>query len=69
MFREHRVQSNLNSVFPLAPKSLHFCDDESIIGSRFHIIERRRGFVIRKEFELKLFSYYKSSSSFNNMES
>jgi len=51
MFREHRVQSNLNSVFPLAPKSLHFCDDESIIGSRFHIIERRRGFVIRKEFE------------------
>lgn len=51
MFREHRVQSNLNSVFPFAPKSLHFCDDESIIGSRFHIIERRRGFVIRKEFE------------------
>ena len=51
MFREHRVQSNLNSVFPLAPKSLYFCDDESIIGSRFHIIERRRGFVIRKEFE------------------
>ena len=51
MFREHRVQSNLNSVFPFAPKSLHFCDDESVIGSRFHIIERRRGFVIRKEFE------------------
>ena len=47
----HRVQSNLNSVYPLAPKSLHFCDDESVIGSRFHIIERRRGFVIRKEFE------------------
>ena len=51
MFREHRVQSNLNSVFPFAPKSLYFCDDESVIGSRFHIIERRRGFVIRKEFE------------------
>ena len=51
MFREHRVQSSLNSLFPLAPKSLYFCDDETIIGSKFHIIERRKGFVIRKDFE------------------
>ncbi len=51
MLREHRVQSSLNPLFPLAPKSLYFCDDERIIGSKFHIIERRNGFVIRKEFE------------------
>ena len=51
MYREHRVQSSLNTLFPLAPKSLYFCDDERIIGSKFHIIERRNGFVIRKKFE------------------
>ena len=51
MYREHRVQSSLNALFPLAPKSLYFCDEETIIGSKFHIIERRNGFVIRKQFE------------------
>ena len=51
MYREHRVQSSLNTLFPLAPKSLYFCDEEIIIGSKFHIIERRNGFVIRKQFE------------------
>ncbi len=51
MYREHRVQSSLNTLFPLAPKSLFFCDDEAIIGSKFHIIERRNGFVIRKQFD------------------
>lgn len=51
MYREHRVQSSLNTLFPLAPKSLYFCDEETIIGSEFHIIERRNGFVIRKQFE------------------
>ena len=48
MFREHTVQSALNKVFPLAPDSLFFCDDESIIGAKFHIMERRKGIVIRK---------------------
>jgi aminoglycoside phosphotransferase (APT) family kinase protein len=38
-------------MFSLAPKSLYFCDDESVIGSKFHIIERRNGFVIRKKME------------------
>ena len=52
MYREHRVQSSLNTIFPLAPKSLYFCDDETVIGSKFHIIERRNGFVIRKQFDL-----------------
>jgi aminoglycoside phosphotransferase (APT) family kinase protein len=48
MFREHRVQSSLNAMFPLAPKSILFCDNENIIGAKFHIIERRKGFVVRK---------------------
>ncbi len=51
MFREHKVQSKINTMFSLAPKSLFFCADESVIGSKFHIIERRNGFVIRKKME------------------
>ena len=51
MFREHTVQSKINAMFSLAPKSLYFCNDESVIGSKFHIIERRNGFVIRKKME------------------
>ena len=50
MKREHKVQRSLHSVFPLVPNSIFFSDDVSIVGSQFHIIERKKGFVIRKEF-------------------
>ena len=49
MYREHKVQSSINKVFSLVPKSLLFCDDEAVIGAKFHIIERRKGCVIRKK--------------------
>jgi aminoglycoside phosphotransferase (APT) family kinase protein len=54
MFREHKVQSSLNTIFPLVPKSLLFCDDENVIGAKFHIIERRNGTVIRKHMHEKI---------------
>ncbi|MEZ5372928.1 MAG: phosphotransferase family protein [Microthrixaceae bacterium] len=47
MAREHRVLSGLNPVFDRAPKALGFCDDESIIGAPFLVVERRTGVVIR----------------------
>ena len=50
MVREHKVQKSLNALFPLAPKSIHFCENTNIIGCKFHIIERRNGYVIRKFF-------------------
>ena len=46
MRREHRVLSELPRCYPLAPRSLVLCEDESIIGAVFHVLERRRGFVI-----------------------
>mgnify|MGYP001257572607 CR=1 FL=1 len=49
MAREHMVQHSLNKLFPLAPKSIHLCEDDKIIGSKFHLIERKKGIVIRKE--------------------
>ncbi len=49
MAREHRVLANLWRVYPLAPRSYLLCDDESVIGARFHVMERRHGIVIRSE--------------------
>jgi aminoglycoside phosphotransferase (APT) family kinase protein len=49
MRREHRVLSVLHRRFPLAPKSLLLCEDDSIIGAVFIVEERRRGFVIRDD--------------------
>jgi aminoglycoside phosphotransferase (APT) family kinase protein len=46
MRREHRVLSVLHRRYPLAPHSLVLCEDEGVIGAVFHLIERRRGFVI-----------------------
>jgi aminoglycoside phosphotransferase (APT) family kinase protein len=46
MRREHRVLSVLHRRYPLAPPSLVLCEDESVIGAVFHVLERRRGFVI-----------------------
>jgi aminoglycoside phosphotransferase (APT) family kinase protein len=47
MRREFEVLSKLSRVYPPAPRPLLFCDDESVIGSEFYLMERRRGVVIR----------------------
>lgn len=47
MKREHRVLSRLHEVHPLAPQSLHLCEDTAILGVPFQIIEYRPGTVIK----------------------
>ncbi|HKP69788.1 MAG TPA: phosphotransferase family protein [Pyrinomonadaceae bacterium] len=47
MRREFEVLSKLAAVYPPAPKPLLFCDDESVIGSEFYLMERRHGLIIR----------------------
>lgn len=49
MGRESRILSGLWREFPLAPKCLHFCDDESVLGAPFFIMEYRPGLVIGGE--------------------
>jgi len=49
MARECRILSAIHPVFPLAPEPYVLCEDASVIGSTFYIMERRRGFVIRQE--------------------
>ena len=48
MRREHRVLARLGARCPLAPASYALCDDPAVIGADFHVLERRRGFVIRR---------------------
>jgi aminoglycoside phosphotransferase (APT) family kinase protein len=48
MGREYRVLSHLSRVFPPAPTPYLYCEDESILGGPFYLMERRHGVVLRK---------------------
>ena len=54
MAREHRVLSRLGDAFPLAPRSLHLCQDAAVIGVPFQIIEYREGTVIKGDDRARL---------------
>jgi aminoglycoside phosphotransferase (APT) family kinase protein len=49
MSREHTVLSKLAPVYPLAPRPLAYCEDPSVIGAPFYLMERRYGIVIRRQ--------------------
>ena len=49
MVREHRVLARLHRLYPLAPRAIHLCTDETVMGKPFFVMERRRGFVIRED--------------------
>ncbi len=49
MGREYRVLSKLHPAYPVAPKVLLYCDDESILGSPFYLMEPIRGIIIRRD--------------------
>jgi aminoglycoside phosphotransferase (APT) family kinase protein len=48
MGREYRVLSQLAKVYPPAPAPYLYCEDESVLGAPFYVMERRRGIVLRK---------------------
>lgn len=54
MKREHDVLAALQGSFPYCPKPLMFCDDETIIGSPFYVMERIQGIIIRRDFPPEL---------------
>ena len=47
MRREFNVLSKLSAVYVPAPKPILFCDDASVIGAEFYLMERRHGLIIR----------------------
>ena len=48
MAREFRILSRLPDALPFVARGLHLCDDSSIVGQRFQIIEYKPGLVIRE---------------------
>lgn len=49
MGREHRIQAALAPVFPLVPAMVALCEDESVIGSPFYVMEAVAGVIPRRE--------------------
>ncbi|MGZ4496829.1 MAG: phosphotransferase family protein [Nocardioides sp.] len=49
MGREFRIQSALAPVFPFVPRMVGFCQDESVIGSDFYVMERLDGTILRRD--------------------
>ena len=47
MAREHRILSRLSDALSFIPRGLHLCDDLSVIGVPFQLIEYRPGLVVK----------------------
>jgi len=54
MPREYKLLSVINPHFPLAPKPVLLCEDASVIGVPFYLMERRRGFIVRFDLPTQL---------------
>jgi aminoglycoside phosphotransferase (APT) family kinase protein len=48
MGREYRVLSCLYKGYPPAPRAYVFCEDTSVMGAPFFVMERRSGVVVRR---------------------
>ncbi len=47
MGREFRVLSLLKPVYPKVPLPILFCEDESVLGAEFYLMERVKGVILR----------------------
>jgi aminoglycoside phosphotransferase (APT) family kinase protein len=54
MAREYRWLAALHPVFPLAPRPYVLCEDPTVLGSVFYVMERRRGIVVRHDEPMSL---------------
>jgi aminoglycoside phosphotransferase (APT) family kinase protein len=54
MGREHRIQAALRPVFPYVATMVAMCDDPSVLGSDFYVMERLVGTVPRREMPIDL---------------
>ncbi len=49
MSREYRVLSRLHAVYPQAPKALLYCEDPSVLGAPFYLMECVQGIILRRD--------------------
>lgn len=47
MSREYKILTNLIKVYPKIPRPLLYCEDESVIGAPFYVMERVEGVILR----------------------
>lgn len=50
MPREHHLQKKLKPHYPYVPEMVAVCEDESVMGSTFYLMERLEGIIPRKNF-------------------
>jgi aminoglycoside phosphotransferase (APT) family kinase protein len=49
MAREYRMLTALKPFFKYCPAALHLCEDASVIGAPFFLMERIRGIILRRQ--------------------
>jgi aminoglycoside phosphotransferase (APT) family kinase protein len=49
MRREFTIQSRLRPVYPYVPRMVALCDDESVLGSDFYVMERVEGTILGRD--------------------
>ncbi len=54
MVREHEVLSKVGKFYPLSPKPVLLCEDESIIGEKFFIMQEIKGLGIDKQLPIEM---------------
>lgn len=54
MLREARIMSALKASYPYVPAILARCDDDSVIGQDFYVMERLRGTILRRDLPAEL---------------
>ena len=54
MVREHNVIKSVSAFYSLSPKPLLLCEDESIIGEKFFIMEKIEGLGVDKNLPIEM---------------
>jgi aminoglycoside phosphotransferase (APT) family kinase protein len=54
MKREHTVLSALHGTYPYGPRPVVLCEDLSVLGAPFFVMERLRGIIVRNELPAEL---------------
>ena len=49
MAREYRILHRLHPSFPLAPQPYVLCEDTTVIGAPFYVMERRHGLILDQD--------------------
>ncbi len=49
MGREYRMLKALKPVYSYCPEALLYCEDESVMGCPFYVMERIKGIILRKD--------------------